>query len=645
MAKKNGETDDGPAGSVGRRNFLKGAGLSGAAALTMPMAGTARAADAPTPRGTTLMLTSAAAERGTPALPEGAESGGTPGSDYMVDVFRSLGVQHVASIAGSTFKGLHESIINYGMKTEPSLNFINCMHEEASVAFCHGYAKVSGEPMACMVHGTVGLQHASMALYNAFCDRAPLITIVGAHLDAAKREGRVDWIHTVNDGPALVREFTKWDDTPGSLTHFAESAVRAYRYAMTPPYGPVVLAVDENLQDDPIPGGKAPPIPPASPTSAPQGEQAAVEEAAKLLVAAENPVIIADRVARTPQGLANMIALAEALQCAVIDQRGRMNFPWRHPLNQTSRGRQALADADVVLALELTDLAGTVNGVVPRGAKRISITSGDLYMRATYQSFERYAPVDLAMAADAEATLPALTEAVKRLIDSNRRTAVQNRGGKLAQAHTDALTASREAAAAGWDIQPMTTARMCMELYEHIRNEDWAFVSDTDFQSMWPQQLWAADKHHQYIGSSGAYGVGYTAPAIMGAAYAHKKAGRLPVAIGGDGDLMFSPGVLWSAAHEQIPLLYLVHNNRAWHQEFMWIEKMATRRNRFIDNAHVGTTIQNPHINYAMMAKSMGMYSEGPITNPRDLGPALKRAIAVVKKGEPALIDVVAQGR
>jgi thiamine pyrophosphate-dependent acetolactate synthase large subunit-like protein len=561
----------------------------------------------------------------------------------MIDVFRSLDIQYIAAVPGSTFKGLHESVVNYGMTTQPNINFITCMHEEASVAFSHGYAKVSGKPMACMVHGTVGLQHASMAIYNAWADRAPVLVIAGAHLDAEKRDGFVDWIHSVNDGPALVREFIKWDDTPASLGHFAESTVRAYKFAMTPPYGPVVLAIDEELQDNPS-GEAFPPIPKLSPVAPPRGSDAAVVEAAKMLVAAENPVIVADRVARTPEGLANMIALAEALQAPVIDNRGRMNFPWRHPLNHSSRGRATLGSADCVLGLELTDYMGT-SRAAPRAAKRISINASDLYMKSTYQNFERYTPVDLAMAADSETTLPALTEAVKMLIDSNKRSAFAARGAKLAEAHQAQLKASREAAAIGWDIQPMTTARMCMELYEQIRGEDWAMLSDTDFQTMWPQQLWDCDQHYRYIGGSGAYGVGYTAPASMGAAYAHKEHGRLAVAIGGDGDLMFSPGVLWTAAHEQIPLLYIVHNNRAWHQEVMWIERMAAERERGIDRAHIGTTISDPHINYAMLAKSMGVYSEGPVTNPGDLGAALKRAIAVVKKGEPALVDVVAQGR
>jgi thiamine pyrophosphate-dependent acetolactate synthase large subunit-like protein len=563
----------------------------------------------------------------------------------MVDVMRNLGIDYVAAIPGNTFKGLHESIINYGMTAAPALEHISCMHEEISVAIAHGYAKIAGKPMACMMHSTVGLQHGSMAIYNAWADRVPVFAIVGAQLDAAKRRSYVDWAHSVFDGPALVRDFTKFDDTPISLSHFAESANRAYKFSMTPPYGPVLLAVDQNLQEDPIEAGVTANIVKRVQASVPRGDDAAVLEAARWLVAAQNPVIVADRAARTPQGLALMIELAEALQAAVVDMYGRMNFPWRHPLNQTRQQADKVAAADVILGLELTDFWGVTNGKLAPGARRISITAGDLYLKANYQDFERFTPVDLAIAADAEATLPYLIEAVRKLATPARRSVLKSRGAQLAKDHQDALEQSRAAAAVGWDIQPITTARMCAEVYEQIRNEDWALCNGTVFQNYWPQQLWTATHHYQYIGDSGAYGLGYLPGATVGAALAHRKQGRLAVAIGGDGDLMFAPGALWTAAHHKIPLLYVVHNNRAYHQEVMFVQMMANKRNRGIDRAHIGNTITDPNVDFAKFANGLGVYAQGPITDPKDLAPALKRAIAVVKRGEPALVDVVSQGR
>lgn len=490
------------------------------------------------------------------------------------------------------------------------------MHEETSVAVAHGYAKVEGRPVACMLHSTVGLQHASMALYNAWADRVPIYAIVGAQLDATRRAGPVDWVHAVFDGPALVRDFTKWDDTPVSLQHFGESAVQAYKFAMTPPHGPVLLAVDQNLQEDVAPA--AFPVIPRLPTlSPPRGDDAAVAEIARLLVMAEHPVIATDRSARTPAGLASLIELAEALSAAVIDGNARMNFPWRHPLNQTGRQNHAISEADVVLALELTDLYGLTQGIASPSAIIWSISSGDLYMKANYQNFQRLSATTLAVAADAEATLQALVEAVRRLLGTKRRRPVQARGTKLGELHQVALQESREAAALGWNDSPISTARMCIEVYEKIRTEDWALVSGTIFQNMWPQKLWMADRHYQYIGDSGAYGLGYLPAASLGAALAHRRHGRLVVAMGGDGDLMFSPGMLWTAAHHKIPLLYVVHNNRAYHQEVMYVQGMANRRGRGIDRAHIGNVITDPQINYAQLAASMGVYGQGTNNGPQ----------------------------
>ena len=651
---------------LARRHFLKGAALGGVAVAAGPVAvpvanaqseaagsgaaGAARDPSQPRP--------AAPAPRSEEASPiDRSVTYSSCGGDYMVDVLRSLGIEYFAATPGNTFMGMHEAVINYGMLTEPKLRFITTMHEEASVAMSHGYAKIEGKPMACMMHTTVGLQHGSMAIYNAYADRVPIFMMVGAWIDAATRPNAVDWSHAATDGPAMVRDYTKWDDTPGSLRHFGESAVRAYKFAMTPPYGPTLLAVDTLMQEDEIPGGAkaAPPIPKLPHVSPPAGEAGAVREAARLLVNAEHPVIYADRVARTPEGLKLMVQLAEALQAPVCDSGNRMNFPWRHPLNQSRRTHSVVGEADVVLALEPGDPFTLFNSIGPKGAvrsalqpgaRKITISSVELMPKGNYQDLQRYtSEVDLAMAADAEATLPMLIEEVRKQLPAGRRSALEARGKAFAQAHREDMETFREAAANGWDDSPISTQRMCMEIYEQIKNEDWSLLSPSGFQSNTPQALWTADKHYQYIGAHGAAGIGYITPATLGAALANQKYGRLSISIIGDGDLMFSPGVLWTAAHERIPLLYVVHNNRAYHTEIMQMQAIANRRQRGIDRVRIGCRIEDPHINYAEMARSMGMHGEGPIENPRDLGPALKRALAVVRKGEPALVDVVSQGR
>ena len=649
---------------VGRRGFLQGVALGGIAAVAAPMSEAADAAD----RSHSTASTGTKSDEPRPAGPNAPSQESTPrlegvtfsscGGDYMVDVIRSLGIEYFAATPGNTFMGLHEAVINYGMLTEPKLRSICTMHEEASVAMAHGYAKIEGKPMACMMHTAVGLQHGSMAIYNAYADRVPIFMMTGCFADVSERVGEVAWTHSATDGPAMVRDFTKWDDTPGSLRHFGEAAVRAYKFSMTPPYGPTLLAVDTMMQEDEIPGGaaNAPPIPKLVHAVPPSGEAGAVREAAALLVNAERPVIYADRAARTPSGMKLMVELAEALQAPVCDSQNRMNFPWRHPLNQTRSQRALIAETDVLLMLEAGNpfdvvtrrsKGGDLTPALQKGAKAISISSIGLAPKGNYGAgLQRYAAnIDLEMAADAEATLPALIEEVRRQMPASRKSAIDARGKSLAEDHLQELKRSRENATYGWDSRPISMPRLCQELYNQIKSEDWSLVSSSSFQSYWPQQLWQADKHYQYIGAQGAYGIGYLAPAGLGAALANQKYGRLSVSIVGDGDLMFGPGILWTAAHERIPLLYIVHNNRAYHMEIMQMQVIANRRQRGVDRLGIACGISDPNINYAAMAKSLGMYAEGPIENPKDLGPALTRAIAVVKKGEPALVDVVSEGR
>ncbi len=636
--------------AVDRRNFLKGAAAGAVALAASPATVAAQQAEL---RRTVPPSMSPEAETGTPSHVEVLTADRT-GSDFMVDVIKSLGFEYVCANPGSSFRGIHESIINYGGNKSPE--FITCCHEESSVGMAHGYAKVEGKPLAVLAHGTVGVQHAAMAIYNAYCDRVPVYVILGNIIDATKRVPGVEWTHSVQDAAAMVRDFTKWDDLPISLEHFAESAVRAYKIAMTPPTLPVVLVADGELQEKPISADAKMHIPKLTHAGPPQGDAGAVAEAARLLVAAENPVILADRMARTPAGLAHLIELAEALQAPVVDLGGRMNFPTRHPLNQAERFRALVADADVILGLEVADFYGathnyrdqlerTSRSITKPEAKLITINANDLYIKGNYQDFQRYPEVDVALAADAEATLPSLTEAAKRLINDDRRRALQDRGARLKAAHQQSLERARDAAAFAWDASPISTARLSAELWAQIQDQDWSLVSATQFVSHWPQRLWSFDKHYQFIGTAGGYGIGYGAPAAVGAALANRKYGRLSVNIQNDGDLMYAPGVLWTAAHHRIPLLSIMHNNRAYHQEVMQVQIMADRHSRGVANCGIGTTITGPDIDYAKLAQSMGVYGEGPISDPKDLGPAIRRALDVVKRGEPAMLDVVTQPR
>ena len=630
------------ANPLARRGFLKGAAASAAALAT----GTtpAPAQQISKKRGATIPSASAFAEEAGNIAPAAEVlTADRPGADFMVDVIKSLGFEYICANPGSSFRGLHESIVNYGGNKAPEL--VTCCHEEQSVAMADGYAKIEGKPLAVMAHSTVGLQHASMAIYNAYAARSPAYIILGNTIDATTRRPGVEWYHSAQDAVAMVRDYSRWGDLPISLPHFAESAVRAYQIALTPPYGPVLIVADSDLQETPVEANLKLRIPKLTLSSPPAGDMAAVAEVAKLLVNAENPVIFADRAVRTAAGMKLLVELAETVQAPVVGGK----FPSHHPLNQAG-GRPMIAAADLIVGLEVPDLWGTINTVRDQlhrsvqvftkpGVKVVSISAANLDVKSNYQTFQRYPETDISIAADAEATLPYLIEACKRLLTADRKSAMEARGKKFAAAHAQGLDRARTEATYGWDSTPISTARLSAELYDVIRDKDWSLVGGA------PSRLWNVDTVYRTAGGGGAYGVGYTAPGSVGAALANRKHGRLSVAIQTDGDLMYAPGALWTAAHHRIPLLSVMHNNRAYHQEVMHIQRMANRHQRGITNAGIGTTLTDPDIDYATIARGMGVHGEGPITNPNDLAPALRRAMEVVLRGEPALVDVVTQPR
>lgn len=379
-----------------------------------------------------------------------------------------------------------------------------------------------------------------------------------------------------------------------------------------------------------------------------------------MLANAEYPVIVVDRAARTANGVSLLVELAELLQAPVVDQGGRMNFPNTHYL---SRPATVIAQADVVIGMELSDYWGTVNGFLDNGddgfgrnfskikpgTKLISISSVDLLTKSNYQDFQRFQSIDIAMPGDAEATLPSLIEAVKSAIPNDRKNAMLKRGDAIRQAHIKGLDATKQVATVAWDASPISTARLVMELYAQIKDLDWSLVSTSGNTSSWANRLWPLEKHYHWLGASGGYGVGYGAPASVGAALGNRDLGRFSVSIQSDGDLMYAPGVLWTAARHKIPLLAVMHNNRGYHQESMHVLRFANFRDREVNTGNdlgpIGTSIMNPDIQYHQLAQSLGWWSKGPIIDPADLGSAIQEAVAVVKSGQPALVNVMTQPR
>ena len=616
-------------GSVGRRRFLTGA-AAGAAALvahgTPAEAAQQAAPGAPAaapPSGAQLEREASAAPPAQP--PRFVEN---PQSDYMVDVIRAIGFDYVVANPGSSFEGLHESFINYGENKAPE--FLTALHEESAVAMAHGFAKVEGKPMLVLLHGVIGIQHGSMAVYNAYCDRVPIFMIAG--VDA---EGAVP-AHNATDMAALTRGYVKWDYQPETLAQFANGMFRAYRLAMTPPMAPVLLVADSRIQKDPL--TRRPAMPRLVMPSPPAADLGTAREIARMLVAADNPRVQAGRAVRTQTGLQQLVELAELLQVPVSVGGDRVNFPSHHALAGNGAGQP-----DLILMLDAAGGGG--QGAGAANVRRVSISPAEMLATSNYNVLGSPVQADLVAAADPEASLPALIEEVKRLLTADRRALYEQRGKRHAEANRQARQQFIDQARYGWDSSPISTARITAELWPLIKNEDWSLVSPAAFFSNWPLRLWEMNKTYSYLGGQGGGGMGYGAPAAVGAALAHRTHGRLAINIQCDGDLNYAPGVLWTAVHHRIPLLTIMHNNRGYHQEVMFVQQMCAVRNRGAKNAHIGTTIAQPNINYAKMAEGYGMYAEGPIENPKDLAPAFRRAIDRVKKGEPVLLDVVTQPR
>lgn len=635
------KTDDSRADSVARRNFLKGAAAGAATAI---VSGTAQAQQsAPAPTRTSVARPTEADGRAdfVPPKPKlGPPFIEQPGSDYMVDVFKSLDFDYVAVNPGSAFEGLHESLITHGGNHKPEI--VTVLHEEAGAAMAHGYAKAAGKPMMTLMHGTVGLLHATMGLFQAWADRVPVFAVVGQPLNPTTIINRP---HSAQDMGSIVRDFTKVDVQPTDLAHFGDSAMRAYTLGRMPPMGPTLMVVDTELQEAAIEDRSKLRVPKLVLPSPPAGDPNAVREAAEWLVKAERPLIRSQKLARTQAGWDALIELAELLQVPVdVGTYGSwQDFPSWHPLYGNGGPDYK---PDVILGLEVSDMSAPVRAMRATGGKTISICAEYLFQHANIHDFAGYNEVDLPIAADGEATLPSLIEEVRKLSGRDATRVRQARGARIAAAHRAVRAQEIEEARFGWNATPISVPRMIAELGRQIQNDDWAIVSGHQFTGTWQRRLLNHDKHYRYNGDCGGFGIGYDTPASVGGALGHREHGRLPIGIVGDGDFNFvGAGALWTAAHSKIPLLLIVHNNRAYHAEVMLVQRTAGRRGRGSSQMDIGTVIRDPAPDYAKIAQGYGVYAEGPISDPDALAPALERALARVRAGEPALLDVVSQPR
>ena len=642
--------------SVGRRGFLRNAAAgaaAGAAALvsTAPLAevqaqGQGKGAATP-PAGAAAAPTQdqLARDAGNVRPPTPARTITRPGSDLMVQTIRDLGIEYVAANPGSSFEGLQESFINYGKTPNVMPEFVTALHEESAVTMAHGYAKAEGKPMLALLHGTIGIQHAAMSIYQAYYDRVPVLLIAGNDPDFIAA-------HTAKDMAGMVRSYTKWDSEPKTLDEALRAIQQGYNEAITQPMGPTMIVLSSELQKD---NALNTTVPAYKPPQFSTIDATRTREIAKGLVEAQNPRIAVGRL-RTPEGVKRAVELAELVGASTSTAAtgGPMSFPQRHPLC----GPGADTTYDFTLGLETGGAQAAITGpaLSKTAATRDSVNIG---FGGTVPGGggrgggggkgkgggNANPPVE----ADAEASLPALIEEVKRQLTASHKARIQERTAKHAKANHEArvtaITQAAEQKRAGWNGSPISTARIYAELWPLIMNEDWCLSSPSNFSGNHNAQLWDHNKPYSYLGGQGAGGMGYGAPASVGAALAAKARNRIVINVQTDGDLNYAPGVLWTAVHHKLPMLTVMHNNRAWHQEYMFVEYMAGVRGRGAERAHIGSVLRDPYIDYTKMAAGYGMAGEGPITDPTKLSAALKRGVAAAKRGEPYMIDVITQPR
>jgi acetolactate synthase-1/2/3 large subunit len=575
------------------------------------------------------------------------------GSDLVVDLLRAVGIEYVALNPGATYRGLHDSLVNYGGNRAPEL--VLTTHEEIAVAVAHGYAKARGAPMAAVVHDIVGLQHASMAIFNAFCDRAPVL-VLGATgpMDATRRRPWIDWIHTALVQGTQVRDYVKLDDQPASIAALPEAFLRAWRVARTEPTGPVYLCLDAGLQEQALERPVA--LPDAArfqPAAGPHADPRALAEAARRLAEARSPVIVVESLGRRPEATGPLCRLAELLAAPLIDlageSQGRPSVPADHPLDMTDARHEAVRDADVVLALDVSSFF-TVLGETDRTTREvrllneraqvIAVSLDDYAFRSWAHTFQSLAPVDLPIAADPGLVLPALVAAVEDRLKRDRAAADRRaRADRLAARHAALRAEARDVVTLERSARPLAPSVLAAEVWDVIKGEDWALANGTG--KGWARRLWDWRPERSYGGSGGA-GLGYGLPAALGVALAHRGSGKVCVNLQADGDLLYVVSALYTAAHHRLPLLTVMFNNRTYGNDEAHQEAVAQARGRPVEQKVVGIRIDDPAPNFARIAQGFGVWAEGPIDTADAVGPALRRALRVVKdEGRPALVDVI----
>jgi acetolactate synthase I/II/III large subunit len=589
-------------------------------------------------------------------------------SDLVVYLLHELGVDYATLNPGATTRGLHESLVTYGGNKAPEV--ITCCHEEIAVAMAEGYYLATGRPQVTLVHDIVGLQHASKAIYEAWLNNTPMLILGGTGpLDATHRRPWIDWIHTAQVQAQLVRDYVKWDDQPQGALSAAESLLRAYQIAMTDPKGPVYLCFDVELQESPLPADfQLPDLTRYRPPAPPAGNAEAIKAAAQALLEAEWPVLVVEGLGRTPGGTAALQSMAELLGIPVLEQGAAFNLPNRHRLNLTGANVEVLKEADLVITVDVRDIEAVLKrpvaepSIVPAGLPRtpsgysrryesltpagttfIRVGLTDYGIKSWPSSYGRISPADVSILGDATQVLRELT----RLCREGMTGAVQNRAAarsaRAEKLHTTVYERfQKDLRERWWEEKPTSTARLAAEVWEAIGGEDWVLVHGS--LSGWERRLWEMAEGSRCIAGGGGTGTGMGV--ALGVALAFRGTGKVCVSIQNDGDLLYTPGSLWTAAAHDIPMLVVMFNNRSYYQDVGHQTAITRMRQRSLDHVGVGVNLDRPATDFATLAKSFNLYGDGPILDAEGIRPALVRGLKVVKEERRlALIDTVTQPR
>lgn len=573
------------------------------------------------------------------------------GSDLVVDLLRAYGIRHVPINPGASWRGLHDSLVNYG-KGDPEL--IVCTHEKLAVLMAHGYAKVTGEPIAAIVHDVVGLMQATMGLYTSYMDQVPVIVLGGTGpMAVGKRRPHFEWTHTAFAQGELVRDFVKWDEQVFDAAGAVEGFRRAVQVATTEPAGPVYLCYDLAYQEEKLAEDVRVAAQPPQPGRQFPADPEALEHVVEVMLAADQPVIVAGRVGRHPDAVAPLARLAELTGAPVLDQRWRFNLPNTHPLRFT--GQDVVEGADAVLALDAIDLYGPLTVAGSGRGDRRRITREDARVmeirldliegNGWLPKSETFLPVDLSVLANTQAALPAMVDLAEERVASlrpERRRLIGERVDRLAYRHRRDRERHRRTAAERWEDSPVSTARLAGEIWAAVRHTDWV-VTGSDLGG-WVDRLWDIETPARFPGRS--LGTGTQAGTAMGVALAYRDTDKLVVSIQPDGDLLFDPGALWTIARYGLRMLVVMFNNRSYYNDVPHQVSVARARGRDETRAHIGMDLDDPAPDYAALARSFGWFARGPIEHPAELAEALRTALdQVVEERRPALVDVVTQPR